>query len=92
VRPGLNFKTMIPTQITQDIELEIRNADQKYGHFHSTHEAYAVLQEEVNEAWTLIQGAPGDWKKESLILELTQVAAIAIRTIIELKENKIKFV
>lgn len=105
--PPLNFKTMwIKNELRQELQKEMNNAYEKYGHFNSTHEAYAVLQEEVNEFWDLVQKEPielvankdiskniHEWdKKEFMIHELTQVAAIAIRTIIELRERKIKFV
>lgn len=82
--------------IDNEIRREVKNALEKYGHFNSTHESYAVLQEEVNEFWELVQRKTTTVNKEGkrgqMVKELTQVAAIAIRTIIELKEDKIKFV
>jgi hypothetical protein len=76
------------SKITQ----EKTQAFEKYGHFNSTHEAYAVLQEEVDEFWDLVKKHPGNWKKELMINELTQIAAIAQRAIEELENNQIKWV
>ena len=78
------------------IKEELESAREKYGPFNSTHEAYAVLQEEVNEFWELVQGvvkfSDDDWKNDRMREELKQVAAIAIRIIEELENKEIKWV
>jgi len=80
---------------------EKEEALDKYGHFNSTHEAYAVLQEEVDEFWDLVKKPNYDnfqftgsreHKKQQMINELTQVAAIAQRAIEELTNDEIKWV
>lgn len=83
------------------IKEEAETAQNKYGHFNSTHEAYGVLKEEVEEFWQVVKekNKKGNdtttealSKKRKMIHELTQVAAIAIRTIEELENNKIKWI
>jgi Mg2+ and Co2+ transporter CorA len=84
--------------IINEIQKEVLKAESNYGNFNSTHEAYAVLKEEVDEFWDVIKknternyGLP-EYKVKALIPELIQIAAIAIRTANELQNNKIKFV
>ena len=74
------------------IKEELEKARAKYGPFNSTHEAYAVLQEEVNEFWELVQKNNMDHKEVFMFDELKQVAAIAIRIMEELQEGEIKWV
>ena len=74
------------------IKEELESAREKYGPFNSTHEAYAVLQEEVNEFWELVQKNNMVYKDLLMVDELKQVAAIAIRIIEELENKEIKWV
>ena len=74
------------------IKEELEKARAKYGPFNSTHEAYAVLQEEVNEFWDLVQKNGHEHKEVFMFDELKQVAAIAIRIMEELQEGEIKWV
>ncbi len=91
--------------IHQRIQKEIKQAEEKYGSFNSTHEAYGVLKEEVEEFWELVKNkkqrikVSGECRKvyffsksDLMISELIQIAAVAIRTAKELEENKIKHV
>lgn len=81
------------------IEQEIAYAREKYGAFNSTHELAAVLKEEYDEFWEIVRKRP-IWDRDvarrskatEMINELTQIAAIALRGIQELKNNEIKFV
>ncbi len=75
------------------IEEEKQEAVEKYGHFNSSHEAYAVLKEEVEELWDLVKASKQDGKlREEMINELTQISAVAQRTISELENYQIKWV
>ena len=47
------YKGILEDLMNEIIE-EWEQAENKYGHFNSTHEAFAVLQEEVNEFWEKI--------------------------------------
>ena len=63
---------------------EYKKASSKYPSFHSTHEGYAVIKEEVDELWDLVKANKGingnaEFKKECL-----QIAAMAIRFINDL--------
>lgn len=58
---------------------EMETASTKYGQFHNAHEHYAVLQEEVDEWWDAVKGNMADCCQ----YELLQVAAVALRYIIE---------
>lgn len=51
----------------------------RFGRYHTAHEHYAVLQEEVDEWWDAIKGNMAD----SCQYELLQVAAVALRYILE---------
>lgn len=74
------------------INQEMESARNIYGAFHSTHEIYAVLQEEVEEFWELVREKPNKEKSQGMIKELTQIVAIAQRAINELQNDEIKFV
>jgi len=84
--------------IQEQVNEEVEKALQTYGNFNSTHEAYAVLKEEVDELWDVVKKntervyGTHEWKTKALIPELIQIAAIAIRTATELENSKIKFV
>jgi hypothetical protein len=80
---------------------EIETAKAKYDVFNSTHEAYAVLKEEIEEFWELVKqknkkgsdkSTEALEKKQQMIHELTQIAAIAQRAIDELKKDEIKWI
>lgn len=58
-----------------DLQREIHDAQVKYGHFASTHEAMGVLWEEVAE---LIDAVRSN-KRADIIKESMQVAAVAFR-------------
>jgi len=58
---------------------ECQRAREKHGPFHSQHEAYAVILEELQEYWESVR------KDEPDNEELLSVAAMAILAIIELK-------
>ena len=60
------------------VETELDWATSNHGKFHSMHEAYAVLLEEVDELWDVIKSHRGDERKEAV-----QVAAVAIRFIMD---------
>jgi len=61
------------------LDTEIAFGRDKYGQYHSAHEQYAVLQEEVDEWWDAVKGNMSDCCQ----YELLQIAAVALRYIIE---------
>jgi len=70
---------MTTTDLLPLLENEISFGRDKYGPYHSAHEQYAVLQEEVDEWFDAIKGNMADCCQ----YELLQVAAVALRYILE---------
>ena len=59
---------------------ELHDAMLKFPPFHSRHEGYAVLKEEVDELWAEVKhGTPTRAKEEAI-----QVAAMALRFLVDL--------
>lgn len=68
----------------KDVVQEFLTSTEKYGPFNTTHEAYGVLKEEVDELWDAC-------KKNDLSnmeKEAVQVAAMAIRLIVDSRRTK----
>ena len=63
-------------------------ADVKYGQYSSLHEAYAVLQEEVDEFWDLVKLKQQDRDPDEVIEELLDIAGVAIRAISQIREKR----
>jgi hypothetical protein len=62
---------------------ELMLAQEHFPPFHSTHEGYAVLLEEMDELWDEIKRCqPFDWNSQ-LHNEAIQIAAMAIRFILD---------
>lgn len=69
-------------KIANLIYQEFLEATERYGPFHSTHEGYAVIKEELDELWAEIKKKNPD--KEHLKREAIQVAAMAMRFLYDL--------
>lgn len=71
-------------QAASDISDELFTAKEKYpANFNSLHEGYAVLKEEVDELWDEIKKKHPN--KADVYNEAKQVAAMAIRIMVELQ-------
>ena len=70
---------MTLSDLTPILEKEMSWAHSKYGNYHNSHEQYAVLLEEVDEWWEAVKGNYSD----AALYELVQVAAVALRYVIE---------
>lgn len=77
-------------KILLEIKAECESAMQAYPAFHSYHEGYAVLLEEVDELWDQVKLKPKLQDKAKMRLECIQIAAMALRFAIELCENNPK--
>ena len=66
------------------IEAEYNAASSKYPAFHSTHEGYAVIKEEVDELWDLVKANKGIAGNDTMKQEAIQIAAMALRFIKDL--------
>lgn len=67
--------------IADDVAEEFFAATRLFGPFHSAHEAYGILLEEVDELWDEIKAKQGSREPEKIRKEAIQVAAMAIRLI-----------
>lgn len=69
------------------IQNEIYDALAVNGVFHSPHEGYAVLLEEVDELWAEITPKPHLRDRKKIYKEAVQVAAMAARIAIEFGDD-----
>jgi hypothetical protein len=67
-------------EIVQEVLAELDSATAKFSTFHSSHEGYAILKEEVDELWDEVKANRPNRAREEAI----QVAAMAIRFLIDL--------
>ena len=70
---------MTKGDILNDIIDEVKSAKEQFPDFHSKHEGYAVLLEEVDELWDDIKSN----NEEGMYGEAIQVAAMAVRFILD---------
>lgn len=80
--------TSIPNDIVDDIDRELADARHKFENMNSYHEAYGILKEELDEFWDCVRL----WKGNDVFLyeekcrkELIQIAAMAVRTIMDME-------
>jgi len=71
-------------KILQQIANEVKSAQLKYHTFNSNHEGYAVLKEEVDELWDEIKLSKKNTMNERMKEECIQVAAMAVRFMLDL--------
>ena len=69
------------SEIFSVISLELSSARSKYPAFHSGHEGYATILEELDELWEEIRKKPRERSKDRMRKEAVQIAAMAIRFI-----------
>ena len=65
------------------VEHELEGATRRYGPFYSAHEGYAIILEEMDELWSIIKRKPDSVKLEEMREEAIQVAAMAMRFLID---------
>lgn len=68
-------------EILQQVRAELFRAMDNFGSFHSRHEGYGVIKEELDELWDEIK-ANSTWDKCDK--EATQLAAMAVRFLLDL--------
>ena len=66
------------------VENELRRAKALHGKFHSVHEGWAVLYEEVDELWDEVKKKTKERSQAKLAEEAIQVAAMAARFVVDL--------
>jgi NTP pyrophosphatase (non-canonical NTP hydrolase) len=72
---------------TDAIEKECFRARAQYPQFHSAHEGYAVLLEEVEELWDEVKKSPKKRDPAAMREEAIQVAAMALRFLVDVCDN-----
>lgn len=73
--------------ILGDVGEEVQDAIAQHGDFHSFHEAYGVLAEEVDEFWDEVKLKASKRVAANIRKELIQVAAVAVKTILCLERG-----
>lgn len=68
--------------LAEQVREEVLHGFAMYGPLNSHHEGYGVLLEEVNEYWDEVRKRIPD--RQAMREELIQIAAVAIRTALEL--------
>ncbi len=66
-----------------DIVDEARHGIDKHGTFHSLHEGFGVLYEEVDELWEEVRIKRSRQDPQNIYHEAMQVAALALRIMVE---------
>lgn len=61
------------------MEAEYNRASKLYPRFHSNHEGYAVIKEEIDELWDAIKKEKGVKGNKQIKHELIQIGAMVIR-------------
>ncbi|NIV12909.1 MAG: hypothetical protein GWN62_16995 [Aliifodinibius sp.] len=72
-------------RIASKMITEFEKASKKFPDFHSRHEGYAVIKEELDEVWDAIRSND----REQAMVEMIQVGAMAIRFIQNLHDKNI---
>lgn len=73
--------------ILGDVVDELTAATAKFGSFNSAHEGFAILKEEVDELWDEVRAKQGARDPQKLRREAVQVAAMAIRFILDVVDT-----
>lgn len=73
--------------VAMDVANELDAATTKFGPFHSAHEGYAVLKEEVDELWDEVKAKQGVRDLGNMRKEAIQVAAMAMRFVVDICDN-----
>lgn len=76
-------------QALREVSNEVERAQSIYGPFASAHEGYAVLLEEVDELKAEVWKSPKKRDYDAMMTEACQVAAMAIRLMIEIASPKV---
>lgn len=69
------------------IEHELCKAEERYPSFHTAHEGYAVILEELDELWDEVKRKQGTRDKAKMRKEAVQVAAMAVRFILDICDH-----
>lgn len=71
------------------VKEELKRAEEKHGGMSSHHEAYAVIQEEVDEYWDMVKLQNNKRDSQAMLIELVQIAAMCAKTAKYLLDNPV---
>jgi hypothetical protein len=74
-------------ELLNAIQTEVDRARTLYPKFHSLHEGYGVLLEEVDELWDMIKTSKLITADDRMKAEAIQIAAMAVRFIEDLYDS-----
>lgn len=77
---------MTPKKSLNLIESEYNRSSNLYPEFHSNHEGYAVLKEEVDELWDAIKKSKEIYIDDHMKHELIQIGAMVVRFLNDLEK------
>lgn len=69
--------------VLEMVRRELASATAKFPPMNSAHEGYGILAEEVDELWDEIKAKQGERRLDNLRAEAVQVAAMAVRFILD---------
>jgi len=75
------------SKVFDEVEGELYTAVGKFPPMRSAHEAYAIIHEETDELWDAVKGNKGDGSLEAQRKEAIQVAAMAIRFVLDISDK-----
>lgn len=80
----MTYKLEAFNSVVCDVVDELEFATSKFGPFHSAHEGYGVILEELDELWDEIKAKQGERSIEKMRAEAVQVAAMAMRFMMDI--------
>ena len=72
------------TNIAAEVQAELEQATAHFAPFNSAHEGFAVLKEEVDELWDEVKAKQGARDLRNMRKKAIQVAAIAMRFVLDI--------
>lgn len=82
--------TRILERIDTIVNDEVVFAINKFGHFHSLHEGYAILLEEVEEFWESIKGNNPDPKEIVQVCAMSKILLIDLYTLLAKRYTEVQ--
>lgn len=73
----------------EEVRAEFIKASSKFAPFNSAHEGYAIIKEELDELWDEVKDDKRTYseRSEAMRAEAVQVAAMALRFIVDVTPN-----
>jgi hypothetical protein len=74
--------------VMADVLAELETALDRFPAFNSAHEGFAILKEEVDELWEEVRAKQGARDVEAMEKEAIQVAAMAMRFVLDVCQGE----